>query len=464
MFPRVATLVALCVSLLGVHADATHVPSRTAETQTAARPYPTYPQLRLEPASVYLSLLRHTRAQDAPPREVTLEQMHRVTPHALVSIFDWLHTERLPAVYEGERDQILSEPQVEFILETLTALGRHRVLGAADAWLQGREGASERRAVLVAGRAVTDSRDLGRLVLLAEPKAGGELDESLARQFELNLRAMFQRDPSALPTVVATRSLVPTPLLAALARALGTSRDERALEGLALIWDRDPELAPLVLAQIRQLPAPRDEATTEGFANRLRRALDRLDPGPPVRIQALVFALGQLEDWRSVELMVALLEHPDRGVRGAALWALQRISGFSFGSDAGHWREWCERELSWFQDRASQLMEHLGSGEAERASLALRELVGHRLFRHPLAAMLEGLLDSGDKNARVAACQALAQLGSQRAQRALAQRLEDRDVAVRDAAWQALVALTGRELPRTRLDCLAELFPAAPKF
>lgn len=465
MIVRAALLGTICAALLDVcvaeaqvrvpPAVVVHGASEGLHRTAISRP---------DPSAEYLALLRGTRNDDAPPREQTLQLLQRVAPQALPQIFEWIHLGRLPAVHDGEREQILSEPQEALLLETLAVLGRHRVLSAADAWLNGRSGARERRTALVVGRAVADSRDFARLVSLAAPAPNEALDEALARQFELNLQAMFRRDPTALPAVLAMRNLVPAPLLASLAQALGASRDERAYAGLVLIWDREPELAPLIFAQVRQLPAPRDEVTTEEFANRLRRALDRLDPGSPVHVQALVFALGQLEDWRSVELLVPLLEHPARGVRDAALWSLRRISGYEFSMDPEHWRTWSEAELEWYAATSEALVERLASGDTARASIALREIVGHRLFRHPMVAALSALLDSGDGKARVAACQALEQLGSQRAQRALLERLEDRDKSVRDAAWQALVTLAGRDLPRTRPECAAELFPAGPVF
>ncbi|MBI1379757.1 MAG: hypothetical protein GC161_01570 [Planctomycetaceae bacterium] len=421
-------------------------------------------QPHLDPVAQCLHLLRATRAADAPPRDVTVAQLRRLFPIALPAALDWVAAGRLPGTTNDDGEQALSESQIEYLLEGIAPLGRHALVAAANEWLAGRNDIRARRAVLVLSGAAADSRDLAWLVQLAAPLPDTQLDPSLERAFEQSLCAMFRRDLRALPAVIATRHLIPDSLQPAYTRALGGSRDERAVLGLRHVWDRGTAAEALVLAQIRLLPTPRDGGDVEELASRLRRALDRVDPGSSARLQALVFALGHLEDWHSAALLVPLLEQRDRGVRDAAVWSLRRISGANFAADPAHWRDWCQQELAWYEGRAENLVQQLASGEAKRASLALRELVGHRMFRHPLVAMLDVLLVSEDKKARAAACQTLAQLGSQRAQRALLERLEDRDGTVRDAAWQALVTLAGRDLPRKRLECLAELFPAEPVF
>lgn len=465
MFRSAACIAVLCLAApVSAQSDAAVGAAASTAQRGGASTGSRLVQPHLDPVAQCLHLLRATRAADAPPRDVTVAQLRRLFPVALPAALDWVAAGRLPSTATDEREQALSEPQVEYLLEGIAPLGRHALVAAANEWLGGRTDIDARRAVLVLARAAADSRDLAWLVQLAAPLPDAEQDPSLERAFEQNLLAMFRGDLRALPAVVATRNLIPDSLQAAYTRALGGSRDERAVIGLRHAWDRGTAGEALVLAQIRLLPTPRDGAEVEELASRLRHALDRIDPGSSARLQALVFALGHLEDWHSAALLVPLLEHGDRGVRDAALWSLRRISGANFAADPAQWRDWCKAELAWYQGRAEKLVQQLASGEAKRASLALRELVGHRLFRHPLVAMLDVLLASEDKRARVAACQTLAQLGSQRAQRTLLERLDDRDRSVRDAAWQALVTLAGRELPRTRLECLAELFPAGPVF
>jgi len=465
MFRPAACFAVLCLAApVSAQDDAAVVRTASAVQRGGAGTGARLAQPHLDPAAECLQLLRATRAADAPPRDVTVAQLRRLFPVALPAALDWVAAGRLPATATDDGDQALSEPQIEYLLEGIAPLGRHTLVAAANEWLGDRDDIHARRAVLVLARAAADSRDLAWLVQLAAPLPDAEQDPSLERAFEQNLLAMFRGDLRALPAVVATRNMIPDTLQAAYTRALGGSRDERAVVGLRHVWDRGAAGEVLVLAQIRLLPTPRDGADVEELASRLRRELDRIDPGSSARLQALVFALGHLEDWHSAALLVPLLEHGDRGVKDAVLWSLRRISGANFAADPAHWRDWCKTELAWYEGRAEKLVQQLASGDAKRASLALRELVGHRMFRHPLVAMLDVLLASEDKTARVAACQTLAQLGSQRAQRALLERLEDRDKSVRDAAWQALVTLAGRDLPRTRLECLAELFPAGPVF
>jgi hypothetical protein len=90
----------------------------------------------------------------------------------------------------------------------------------------------------------------------------------------------------------------------------------------------------------------------------------------------------------------------------------------------------------------------LVSADPELVVAALRAYGEHRTRRGELAEEVARVLTNAHPELRRLACAILQALGSSSASSALTAALDDPDASVGDAAWKALKAITGLELPR----------------
>jgi len=173
----------------------------------------------------------------------------------------------------------------------------------------------------------------------------------------------------------------------------------------------------------------------------------RLSDVQPQTVSAAASALGALEDLDSVDLLLDLLEHPERGVRQSAHRGLQAIAGVQLPLDPARWRLWIAEQRAWYEERAAALPGELASSNRMTLVQALGEVAMHRLHRRDLSHEVSLLLERTEPAVRTLACQVLAQLGVADPVPALIPLLEDPDPAVAAAAQGALHTLTGEALP-----------------
>ena len=184
-----------------------------------------------------------------------------------------------------------------------------------------------------------------------------------------------------------------------------------------------------------------------------RSAVDGLcglinDPDRDVR-ESVIAALGQLADRRAIVPLVPALLDPESTVRSAATATLQKLD-----------RRWAENEAVrqalpkilralkhpdyWVRHSAGKLLELLQidpNSLPEELPATAPEQPAEGSLPHPAVAVLADLLFDRDRDLRLAAADAFAQLRDKSAASLLTAALRDTDAFVRQAAQTALAAL-----------------------
>lgn len=258
------------------------------------------------------------------------------------------------------------------------------------------------------------------------------------------LSRVLERDHAAFNVLAGRIKNVPPRLVPAVVRAVGGSSCARGIDVLLGLLGRDEALDLIVLAQVSRLGEDTVGTLRDEQMNWLRPFLT--DDDWRVRREA-VAALGRLHDYSSYAQIVTLLDDEQRLIGQTAAWSLRRMSGQDFGDDSTAWRGWFETELSWFQTEGARWTQGLEDEDSTRVVDATRELLEHPLFKHDVAQALVPLLSHEEIAVATSVATALGQIGSRTAIPALVGALSAEDEGLRTAAWTALVALTGRELP-----------------
>lgn len=269
-----------------------------------------------------------------------------------------------------------------------------------------------------------------------EPATLEALEGALAR--------IFESDPRALHLLRDLFREQHRPVWQQLASSVGRSRQAAALDQLAGVLGRDPDLDGLVLTQMGRLGGLADPLEAWDVCYTVRGFLD--DPRPGVRREAIV-TLGKLRDGEATGRLLELLDDEQAGLRKSALWALKEITGIDLGEDPPRWRAWYREELDWWEQDYPGVVDVLRHGSPEEIGPAVATLTLKRLFRNRIADDLKQLLSHEAPELRVRACVALRELGSHVPVVDLTAALNDPDEKVRAAALDALRAITGLDLP-----------------
>lgn len=176
----------------------------------------------------------------------------------------------------------------------------------------------------------------------------------------------------------------------------------------------------------------------------LRRQLDSHDGA--LR-EAAVHSLAKLGDPESFPRFTELLDDNDPKIQRAASWALKELTGNHLQRHREAWNSWYDAELERFAVNLEACDRKLDDSRAAVALDAMRLLGQHKLFRHEVVTIIAEALRHPEPEIIVTACQTLARLESCEAVPHLVDVLFDRDEGVRQAACQALRALTGKTLP-----------------
>jgi HEAT repeat protein len=271
----------------------------------------------------------------------------------------------------------------------------------------------------------------------------GSVSPDLRAGFSAAMASILARDPAALAQVRGLLSETPPGLASPIVEALSTVGSTSATRILADLLGRSPGLDPLLLARLAARGRLRESGAEIVFES-VRRYLRKSDPA---LVGAAVQAAGRLGDDGAVETLIDLLAHSDERVRRGVFVALEEISGLALGEDPGRWTAWHQAERRWWEEEAEGLLLRIERGRGLEFVRAAREALEHRLFRDRIAEAFAQTLHRGGDQEVLLACRALEQLRSRLAVPGLIECLERPDPLVRRAAWKALRAITGVELP-----------------
>jgi HEAT repeat protein len=382
----------------------------------------------------------------ATPRLVqTMLEAGGEVPAAMVDI---LTRQRVPEADEGDRPQVLSEPQREVLLTALAKAPRDRVGEALKERLEAspeddRVGLG---AVYVLGVIGTAS-DLVRIVDLAPRKSNGS--ESLTGAARDAVCAactsILRRDPRAWPKINDLAQHCDERCARSMLEGLSRTKDPRVLGVLFEVAKKRETLASVCVPLAAQCGPSPDPAMEREF---LAWMESELRAAAPSYARALLQTLGARDDGEHAQAMVDRLQAKDESVRKAAHWALQKISGLGLPADPVPWNAWLHEELAWHQRVRPRLNQDLASKDSERIVLALRSYAERRTRRGELAVEVAPVLENQRPELRRIACDVLGRLGSSTANAKLLAALGDPDPGVAEAARRALAAISGLDVPR----------------
>ncbi len=388
-------------------------------------------------------ILREMRHKPLPPLDEIAPRLASRARGRIATLFDVLVTRRVP----GSNDvppQALSVPQRDLILEAFRRFDRSPVLREARRQVESSDTFLSRASAIRAAGAVGDGDDVAWILALPPPLLEKGPAKIVHLAVEEALAEILRRHPSSHDRLHLLWQGTSNELLASVVRAVGSAGDPRGYELLGDVVSWRAELSNLVFAQVPRIgPSDSHEANAE-LCDRIRPFLD---PEDATTCQAASLALGELGDLQSVEILIELLQAESPGLRSNALWALQRITGFSFPESHETWSVWFAEEMGWARKEKARVVRHLASRDDRDVVEAIRIASRHPLFRHELSEALCGVLSHGRARLRGLACRTLERLSSRTAVIPLVERLDDRDDGVRDSAWSALKGITGRDLP-----------------
>lgn len=337
----------------------------------------------------------------------------------------------------------LDEVQREAVRAAMVARSRREVLtfleGLAREPLELRERLEAHRLF----SAVASGEHL-RLLLRLSLAAGQSMPaQELRASFAATLADVLRRDPLALEQIPGLFSESPPGLASSMIEGVAELPGARATQVLARLLGRVPGLDGLLLGRLAQRGGSAD-LCDDFVLDGVRRYLRHSDPSLVATACRAVAVLG---DDGAVEELIVLVERGEERVRVAAGEALGTLSGLAFGLDVERWSTWHREELRWWSERADSQLARVEGTRGQEFVRAVREVLEHRLHRNRIAESFVQVLGRRDPGEVLLACRALGELRSRVAVPALIECLERGEPALREAAWQALRAITGEDLP-----------------
>jgi hypothetical protein len=321
-------------------------------------------------------------------------------------------------VLPGEPEGL--EPEREAILlSALTRLDRttvvERLTERFDAGALGAE-----TALRVLG-AVGHARDLDLLCRVADDASAHATEAAVAR--------ILVRDDGAWALVQRKIRDGSPEITACLLGAVSSLSSPRGLQLFDELLGLLPALDHALVSHIGTLGAKVPWAADERLRAKVREQLRATDTQ---LVRGAAMTLGALEDSGAMETLLELLESDSTPVRGAAHWALKRITRLELPNDSRRWRSWYTTECHWFEASGSRLLDRLHRLDGPWAFRALEELSAHRFKRDLVSFRIEALLVHADPIRRKQACVALGRLASRTSIPALQAAVTDRDASSAD--------------------------------
>lgn len=369
-------------------------------------------------------------------------------PDAPAAMVDILARQRVPEADQGDKPQVLSDPQRDVLLTALAKAPRDRVGDALKEKLEASpdDDRTNLGAVYVLG-VIGTANDLVRLVELAPRKANGTEALTTAARNAVGVAStgILRRDPRAWAKFTDVVGRCDERCARSLLEGLAKTKDPRVLGVLYEVAKKRETLASVCVPLAAECGASPDPALDREFLNWIER---ELKAASPTYTRALLQTLGARDDGEHAQAMVDRLQGKDESVRTAALWALQKVSGLGLPADPIPWNAWLREEQAWHQRVRPRLKEDLASKDADRVIIALRAYSERRTRRAELAIEVAPVLQNQRPELRRIACDVLGRLGSPAANAKLLAALEDPDAGVAESARQALKAISGLDVPR----------------
>lgn len=261
---------------------------------------------------------------------------------------------------------------------------------------------------------------------------------------EVPIGEHLQRDPGVIAQIDKRAFRADAALLGVYARSIGSVHSARGVELLAGWVGRDPEADAVILTQLGRAAGEGGLAISPESLAVVRRSASSSD----LQVQrAAVVALGRLRDSESFDALVEVMEKGVSLAASSARWSLTRICDLDLGDQTQAWKDWRERENTWWSERAPLLIDELRGEQAGVVAQAMAELLRHPLHRHSVVEVLGPMLAHPDEHVARAACASLARLESSHAVPWLVEALSRPDPELRRIAGESLTRLTGLTLP-----------------
>ncbi len=392
------------------------------------------------------ALLRSVRDGVVDVRQLELD-LSRIRPAPVAALFAVLDQGAVPVPdSEGEAATFRLLPsQVDVVRKVLVAASLRDIRGHLESVAGEPGGRGERELGLWLLGEVGESRDLGLLVRLATPADESEVfARSTISGFEASLEMILRRQATGVWLAFDLFGESPAALRAPIVKTIERFDAGESLLALSRLLGRAPEMDALIMVSITRCGSRTNPPVDPQIQSAVRAYLDGSDP----RLALLaITAAGKLEDYDSVPYLIRLTEDGDANQRRCAYVALRDITGLTLRSEADLWGRWYRTETEWWERRAQACFAALTNGANADIAGAINEISLRRLRRHDLARELVACLDREEEELVALTCRALGHLGSRTVVFDLIDCLEPTGTDVSWAAWRALTAITGQELP-----------------
>ncbi|MCP3920278.1 MAG: HEAT repeat domain-containing protein [bacterium] len=372
-----------------------------------------------------------------------LDTLVSLGPRAVPVIFDLLAN---PQNNAKEAPFVLDRRGKELIYGAMRRWPAEVVLREIQGRVRGDVPRGDRIIALQLLSEVGSSRSLETILAVLEPIEEFELHRPYMRsQVRASIAGSLARDPLAFSALEDVVRQAPAPVQVAVVDAVG---EHGGAEGIPVLRSLlDPRQAPkLRLAALKALGSLNDRGRALG-AKRSVAILSEylLDRDPKFRRQALD-SLRRLRDTTSLDVVLALFEDDDPGVRAAALRVLQEATGQKWKADTTRWTRWYAQQSAILEGERDKLTLALRDENPGRAAQAVRRLAQVRIDRPEVAALLARGLEHEDENVVVSTVQALGALNEPGALPILIDALYDHRARVRNKAVRELRRLTGQDI------------------
>jgi HEAT repeat protein len=399
-------------------------------------------------ASVLLLAVRLSAAAEpvapAEPHAVAVAEVLDLLEHrsrsTVVRRLYGLGAPALPALVDALADVESDSRAAKAVATALARHPRRLVEDAMRSWLASGPGGAARLRVL---RGMARFAKADALALAVDIVAGMEPELLGSRR----VVGTWSRTLRHMLSETSTRRLIGRGL-----RDLPESLTARTAEELGRL-DRSDTVAALLDLLSRGSPRP----------ELLLEPLTRASPATFAHLQATGILQGHLRSERApaqaaaaaaaarmgdhalVPELIDALASPHSTVRGAALSALHELTGTTRGVDPAAWDAWLQAESEWLEE--SGLETRLGAEDPGTVAEALRDAAAHPHAASFALPRIVLLLAHSSAGVRLGAIAVLRAIKRPDGARPLVDALEDPSPGVRRAAYEGLVALTGKRMP-----------------